>query len=353
MKKFTLFMAAALSMFAANAVETVDELVGTYITSISGEYTPNYDATEDWSSWTVKGAVTIAKTGDNTITVTNLGNLGLELSGTVDLANGTITLNPYDDGKNYYACSGAPSEYGTDGYGKGLTDVTAPIVGTIAADGTITFNYVESYYTYISAIYTDVLKKASDPEMTVKGHISFYPYDEAAEDYSETPSLEGLEATLVKYAAADAADLGFLYELKIPGTWPGNVQFNVDENDAVVITNGYQPSGYEYQVMECYYFWSDLDEFFLDPEDSFFDGADTTEGLLYVGAWYYPDYYYDGETYSYGKIEFCWGALDSIDTVKADKDDENAPTFDIMGRKVTDTTAPGIYIKNGKKFVVF
>ena len=105
--------------------------------------------------------------------------------------------------------------------------------------------------------------------------------------------------------------------------------------------------------MECYYFWSDLDEFFLDPEDSFFDGADATEGMLYVGAWYYPDYYNDGVTYSYGKIEFCWGALDSIDTVKADKDDENAPTFDIMGRKVTDTTAPGIYIKNGKKFVVF
>ena len=55
----------------------------------------------------------------------------------------------------------------------------------------------------------------------------------------------------------------------------------------------------------------------------------------------------------YGKIEFTWGALDAISTVKADKDDENAPTFDIMGRKVTDTTVPGIYIKNGKKFVVF
>ena len=197
-----------------------------------------------------------------------------------------------------------------------------------------------------------MLKKASEPEFSVKGHISFYPYDEAAEDYSETPSLEGLEATLVKYAAVDAADLGFLYELKIPGTWPGNVQFNVDENDAVVITNGYQPSGYEYQVMDCYYFWSYTDQITFDPYDSFFDGADATGGSVYVSAYYYPDYN-DTETYSYGKIEFCWGALDSIDTVKADKDDENAPTFDIMGRKVTDTTAPGIYIKNGKKFVVF
>lgn len=127
-----------------------------------------------------------------------------------------------------------------------------------------------------------MLKKASEPEFSVKGHISFYPYDEAAEDYSETPSLEGLEATLVKYAAADAADFGFLYELKIPGTWPGSVQFKVGENDDVVIANGHTPSGYEYQVMECYYLWSDLDEFVLDPEDSFFDGADATEGMLYV-----------------------------------------------------------------------
>lgn len=197
-----------------------------------------------------------------------------------------------------------------------------------------------------------MLKKASEPEFSVKGHISFYPYDEAAEDYSETPSLEGLEATLVKYAAADAADLGFLYELKIPDTWPGNVQFNVDDNDAVVITNGYQPTGYEYQVLDCYYLWSYTDQITFDPYDSFFDGADATGGSVYVSAYYYPDYN-DTETYSYGKIEFCWGALDSIDTVKADKDDENAPTFDIMGRKVTDTTAPGIYIKNGKKFVVF
>lgn len=200
-----------------------------------------------------------------------------------------------------------------------------------------------------------MLKKASDPEMTVKGHISFYPYDEAAEDYSETPSLEGLEATLVKYAAGDATDLGFLYELQISGKGMSSVQFNVDENDALVITNGYTytDEGIEYQALDCYWLWSYYDEFSLDPEDSFFDGADATEGMLYVGTWYYPDYYYDGETYSYGKLEFCWGALDSIATVKADKDDENAPTFDIMGRKVTDTTVPGIYIKNGKKFVVF
>ena len=98
--------------------------------------------------------------------------------------------------------------------------------------------------------------------------------------------------------------------------------------------------------------WSDTDEFSLDPYDSFFDGADATGGSVYVSAYYYPDYNVTA-TYSYGKFEFAWGEYDAVTTVKADKDDENAPTFDIMGRKVTDTTAPGIYIKNGKKFVVF
>lgn len=37
MKKFTLLVAAALSVFAANAVESVDELVGTYISSYTDE----------------------------------------------------------------------------------------------------------------------------------------------------------------------------------------------------------------------------------------------------------------------------------------------------------------------------
>lgn len=33
-------------------------------------------------------------------------------------------------------------------------------------------------------------------------------------------------------------------------------------------------------------------------------------------------------------------------------DDENAPVYNLQGVKVADPTAPGIYIKNGKKFVV-
>ena len=350
MKKFTLLVAAALSVFAANAVESVDELVGTYISSYTDEYTTDYSA-DSWVSVTGKCSVTITKTGENTITLTNLGNLGGESSAIVDLTEGTITIDPFVSGYYTYSASTAVSG-ATDGYGKGNTDSTKPIVGKIAADGSISFYYVGSYYNAIAEIFSETLKKASAPEYTVNGHFAIYPWDDATEDYSQDAMLEGREATLVKYADADAAVLGFSYELKTPGTYPSSIQFSVDADDAVVITNGHTPTGYDYQVLDLYYLMSGIDEILLDPYDSFFYADGTTEGEMYIGGYYYPDYD-DKSNYTYGKLEFCWGALDSIDTVKADKDDENAPAFDIMGRKVTDTTAPGIYIKNGKKFVVF
>ncbi|MGM9803306.1 MAG: hypothetical protein ACI308_03930 [Muribaculaceae bacterium] len=353
MKKFTLLVAAALSLFSANAIETVAELEGTYITSISLEYTPDY---KTWDSWTEKGAVTITISGENTISVSNLGNLGYEFSGTVDLENGTITLDPYFEG-SYYTYCGALSEYKTDeGYGRGKADLEAPMIGTIASDGTITFNYVEAsyYYTSITAIYKDELKKASAPEFSVTGHFAFYPYDEAADDYLETATLVGREATLIKYIDDDAADLGFQYELRIPDAWAGNISFSVDDSDAIALANGteYTEEGATYQYLNTYYLWSDYDQLTLDTYDSFFEGSDATKGSFYTSAWYYPDYN-DQYNYTYGKIEFAWGDYDAVTTIKADKEDENAPTFDIMGRKVTDTTAPGIYIKNGKKFIVF
>ena len=355
MKKFTLLVAAALSVFAANAVESVDELVGTYISSYTDEYTTDYSA-DSWVSVTGKCSVTITKTGENTITLTNLGNLGGESSAIVDLTEGTITIDPFVSGYYTYSASTADAS-DTSGYGKGWTDSTKPIVGKIAADGSISLDYVGSYdeksdYKAIAEIISETLKKASAPEYTVSGHFAIYPWDDATEDYSQDAMLEGREATLVKYADADAEELGFMYELKIPGTDPGSIQFSVDADDAVVITNGHTPTGYDYQVLDLYYLMSGIDEILLDPYDSFFYADGTTEGEMYIGGYYYPDYD-DKSNYTYGKIEFKWGALDAISTVKADKDDENAPTFDIMGRKVTDTTAPGIYIKNGKKFVVF
>ena len=34
------------------------------------------------------------------------------------------------------------------------------------------------------------------------------------------------------------------------------------------------------------------------------------------------------------------------------EEDDNAPIYDLTGRKVNDTSKPGIYIKNGKKYIV-
>ena len=47
MKKFTLLVAAALSVFAANAIESVDELVGSYKVSQTGSYGTTADKWSD------------------------------------------------------------------------------------------------------------------------------------------------------------------------------------------------------------------------------------------------------------------------------------------------------------------
>ena len=112
-----------------------------------------------------------------------------------------------------------------------------------------------------------------------------------------------------------------------------------------------------YEMNGDYFYYLDgsyADKYYFNPEDigCMFTSDGSTGGMLWGYCEHMPNYN-DESNYTEGILEFTWGALDSIDTVKADKDDENAPTFDIMGRKVTDTTAPGIYIKNGKKFVVF
>ena len=355
MKKFTLLVAAALSVFAANAIESVDELVGSYKVSQTGSYGTTAD---NWSDYTEAFKTTIAKSGDNTITIKNFANTGATFSGTVDITAGTITVAA--TAASYYTYCGAPDEFGTDGYGKGLADVTKPIVGTINSDGTLTFYYVVSYKygeeELIYMIQTDTYTVAVIPEWTANGHYAYYLHNESDEQYDsrENYSSEisfGGEGTLSKYSDDDAKELGYQYELEILGSY---IKFNVDGDIVMLAENPFYDS---YEMNGDYFYYLDgsyADKYYFNPEDigCMFTSDGSTGGMLWGYCEHMPNYN-DESNYTEGILEFAWGALDAISTVKADKDDENAPTFDIMGRKVTDTTAPGIYIKNGKKFVVF
>lgn len=50
-------------------------------------------------------------------------------------------------------------------------------------------------------------------------------------------------------------------------------------------------------------------------------------------------------------MSFTWGTLDGIASPSVGKTVKDAPIYDLSGRRVSKPTA-GIYIQNGKKFVV-
>ena len=51
------------------------------------------------------------------------------------------------------------------------------------------------------------------------------------------------------------------------------------------------------------------------------------------------------------KVRFEDEDATGIDDVFSEESDD-APIYDLTGRKVNDTSKPGIYIKNGKKYIV-
>ena len=121
------------------------------------------------------------------------------------------------------------------------------------------------------------------------------------------------------------------------------MQFNVDDG-LVDLLNTYEDYFYWYYLngskKNCTSLYAaDNGEFSGDQES----------GWLRLEYYDYPDY--DNDEYTYGWFKFTWGTS-GLNSIKTDKADANAPVFDMMGRSVNDTTVPGIYIQNGKKFIV-
>ncbi|MGN0230339.1 MAG: hypothetical protein ACI4BH_11080 [Muribaculaceae bacterium] len=337
MKKFTLILAALIAT-AANAINLPD-LAGMYVSSSSGSYVKDWNSTsaDTWGEWSSECDVIITINDDNTVTLSNLGENAIDFTGTVDVEKNIITLAPAAD--DYYIYCATPAEFGTDGYGYGSADTTAPIVATIDENGGISLNYVATYQGYVCTIYqSEVLAKL---DWQVEGTMALYQYDSTSETYGETPVVTK-SAILRKYAEGGALTRGCQYELVNTDLWPDYMQFNVDDG-LVDLLNTYEDYFYWYYLNgsknSTALYAADYGEFSGDQESGWF-------GLEYYD---YADW--NNDDYTYGWFEFTWGTS-GLNSIKTDKADANAPIFDIMGRSVNDTTVPGIYIQNGKKFIV-
>lgn len=333
-KKFTFSVLAAACCLAANAaVGSVDDLVGVYIPTATGnEYITNYTTATDMSAKTYN--VEISKNEDGTITISNLLNFGSSLIGTVNLEKNTITIAPSAVSWATFASSSGIDEN---------------VVAKFNASGKISFTNFAGWYgedNYISSGATIMLTKTSiTKDWEVKGSLYFgnYVSDEEEERYHTA------RTTLAKYSGTDEYDyvLKFDYEYANPGI----LQLKVASDGAVTIANGYPDisptlSGkYVWYVLEdIYYAWLDTTPGYANLK------GDQTGGELYI----YHKAYKEGSNdpaYS-GYLDFTWGISDGIAAPSADKAQKPAPVYDLMGRRVATPSAAGIYIQGGKKFLV-
>lgn len=333
MKKFYLLCLAALMMAKTNAnAITVDDLTGDYT-----EITTGYDYW-NWSSWTYfgyTGSVTISKVDDSTVKINNFYGWASDLTGTVDLENKTITIEPQVlDAEGYYTFCGV--NYTSTGY---LAD--KPAVATFDEQaGTITINnwalvYPQTNYGCVDYTVTS-LKKA---------------------DWEANGTYDGGGMIMGAATLTSFKDGTYLLNNFIPN---GHfLVFEQGENNTVKATSG---SGYEDQYgYDCYWFYyimpnadgtvQEDDAYFCYGEGSLFD---VENRKLQMDFGYYLSMYSSDLTF-YGTYTFTWDDVTSVSKVSTDADAKATIIYNLAGVKMgTDSKAlpKGIYIANGKKFVV-
>lgn len=326
-KRFTFALLAAVSCLIANAaVNSVDDLVGKYTPESSGY---EYISASAWTALSSDHEVTISKNDDGTITIDNLLNFGSSLVGSVDLDNKTITIAP-STFATYYILADTVSSSGN-------------VVGKIDDDGVITFDNFNAWYGAWTYLYTPsvVLTKSNiTVEWAVEGTLSYY----AGDDLTASP-YHISKATLTKYSGAK-----YEYGLTMEGenASPSELKFTIYD-DSLGINNGGQTAGYGgayfYYVYEGNnYVWFDTSE-----------GCTSFKGDKSAGEFYLYHYAYNTSTSTAdytGYVDFKWDISTGISKTAVAKALKDSPIFDLMGRKVVSPTAAGVYIQNGKKFIV-
>lgn len=327
MKK--LYFLCLIAVFAitmkANAALTVDDLVGTYNESISGS---------DWWNWTSwvdfeqTDVVTISKVDDTTIKVTNLYDWETDLTGKVNLRTRTITFEPQNINEWYIFCG-----YPWDDEGNFVS--TNSVVATISEDGNTieiaswSLTYPDYSNAYVLAY--SVLTKAVEAEAlwTATGN-----YDAGG--------LGAGEATITAYDDGS-------YDLGLPLNH--NLKFTVDENGQFVLTGG---TGEYYEGFIGIWFWN----FFANDDCiSLYDDEDMVVNIAETGGVIsFPYEYYttsDAVDAIMGTYTFTWGTGTGITGTKA-VDNSKAPVYNLSGMRMANPSnlQKGVYISNGKKFVV-
>lgn len=332
MKRFTLGLLAAFCCLMGHAtVSSVDDLVGTYTGKGSG-----WEALTDYENWTALSSgynVTISKNSDGTVGISNLLNFKQELTGTVDISAKTITIAP-STYYSYYTFADA-------------TDATKSVVGEIADDGSISFSNFGAWYSNYSYIYagaTLTLTKEADTEVewTVDGTINY------TDDSKDGAAYYTGKTTLTKYSGSEKYDYGLKFDG--PDASPSELKFKIyADKDSIGISNGEQYTGYAGAYF--YSVYADNYMVYLEAEEGEISfSGDQTGGEFKVYCYSYASK--STKTPVEGFLTFTWGTAAGITASPiAAKTTDDAPVYDLSGRKVSSPSA-GIYIQNGKKFVV-
>lgn len=337
MKKF--YFLCLIAIFAvttkANAALTVDDLVGTYCERISGSDWWNY---ESWLDFEYSDVVTISKVDDTTISITNIYDWGTTLTGKVNLRTRTITLEPQNL-NTWYVFSGYPWDEG------GTFVNTNPVIATISEDGkTIEIEDWALSYTEFSTVYVlaySKLTKEDEPLWSVTG-----TYDAG--------ELGTGEATVEAY------DDYYLINGFLPNQ---NMRLTVSENSELVVFGG---SGYpnNYYGEDTYVWYYDLyniedyvnevpgDDMWICYGEGTYAYVSQEGGVITFPYGYYTSTENEVEdildTYT-----LVWGTGVGINSTKAVSTDE-APVYNLSGMRMANRAnlQKGVYISNGKKFVV-
>jgi hypothetical protein len=136
----------------------------------------------------------------------------------------------------------------------------------------------------------------------------------------------------------------------------------IPANYAVVLYDKYKRSELTFEKTKTNYnpgkndFEGTLTDMTIEDKSQYYILGHTTSGHY---GFYHPSSYTLGAYKAFMKVEsgveikvrFEDEDATGIEGIFTEEDD-NAPIYDLTGRKVSDTSKPGIYIKNGKKYIV-
>ncbi len=333
MKRFTLaFMAVLCCLMGHATVESVDDLVGVYSVKATGtESVTDYTSAADMSKKSYY--VEIDKNSDGTVTITNLLNFGSTLIGTVDLNEKTITIAPGLVSWATFASSKTP-------------DGTGNVVAEFTENGGIEVYDFGAWYSETNYISDDAELKLAKTDITkdwtAEGIISYS--NAINDDWTEYEYYHTGSTTLSKYSGCD--DYDYILKCDYAYASPNSIKFKVKDG-YITITNGTQYTGYSGAYF--YNIYPNNSCAWLDTTKGYatFSG-DKDGGEMYI---YCKDYDTNDSVIHTGYLSFLWGTLNGIAAPTAAKAAKTAPIYDLSGRKVAHPSA-GIYIQNGKKFVV-